>query len=1416
MAGLSVSVRPVFLKLACLLALIPLACTTVRAQTYQVGPGASAKPEAPGQRSQPAAQQALGWGSNIENARLARAAELALQKGDYLQALDYAQRAARGASNDPQLWFLLGYTARLAKRYPLSADAYSRGLRLSPSTLDGVSGLAQTYGAMGRTAEAERLLQQVLKSNPSRSSDALLLGDLYVRTGDYNTALQWLERAERLKPSARTELLLAVAYQHLKQLDQANRYLEMAKKRAPQDPDVERALAEYYRETGNYPAAIAALKTIRNPNPDVVAELAYSYQLSGKMDNAAKLYSQAANSLPRNQELQLSAAQANVAVGSIGHAEPFLKRAAKLDPNAYRLHAIRAQIAHLQDHDEDAIREYTNALAHLPANPPEGVLYRIQLRMDLVDLYRSLDDEASSHQQLAIAQKEIAALDEQGAGRLPFLRLRALIRMNSGEFDSALKDMTEALSLSPHDPASLQLDGDILMRVGRTDDAIAAYKEVLSSNPRNQFALTSIGYAERAKGNEKEAEGYFKRLAAAYPKLYIPYLALGDMYASRREFAKAESAYSKGYALEPKNAYIVAGGMHAAIETHNLVLAGTWLRRVDEKMEGVPQVMREQERYFYFKGNPRKSLEIARKVIKLMPGDRDVIVYYGYDLLDLGDYGQLKSLTSQYGRVLPKEPDIPLLAGYADKHDGRMEEALADFTESLKRDPTIVTAYVNRGYVLADLNRPHAAAADFQSALKREPKNGVAHLGLAFAYLSLQKSEPALREAALAQQELGDSRPIHVIRATAYGREGLLRKAAGEYRAALKFTPNDRELHLGLGRTLFAEQEYRRAIAELQIAARLDPNDAMVHAMLARSYANLQDRQQAMREIQLAEDHLGQRSSSGGVNGGLSDASEIYVSTGEALSTLGDQKGAMTRFSRALVTAHSDRVGVRLAIARLMAQQGNSSGAQRQIVLAQMEAEAGDTAAPSGAQYIQAADVLGQLHEYDLAQTYLLRAKTAGASDISFRVASANNYLAMGDTQRAAAELAAVSRVEDANLSYPYLLAQAQVYQQEHHNAQALSAFAQAARAAGDDPSAQESLLQSGGSEGYRINRKLSLLSDFSVQPIFEDSTVYILDSMLDSPVAVPKSEISELPPPRSSLQTEWTAAYHLHLPTLPEAGGFFQIRNARGTISVPATDSIVNRNTTDYTMNFGVNPTLRLGANALTFDSGIQGTIRRDSLSPVQMNQNLFRIFTYLTTSSFFNAVSANAYYVREVGPFTESNINLHSESAAVNFRIGPPWGRTALLTGWGGTDQQFRSAGTENYFTSSYIGFERGISDRLNLRMILEDLRSWRTVGPRSGIAQALRPAATIDFSPARNWDLQVSAAYSDTRSFHPYDMIQSGFAVSYVRPLSRTFNDETGEVHLKYPIRFSAGLQEETFPNFTQGANQQFRPYVSITLF
>jgi hypothetical protein len=64
--------------------------------------------------------------------------------------------------------------------------------------------------------------------------------------------------------------------------------------------------------------------------------------------------------------------------------------------------------------------------------------------------------------------------------------------------------------------------------------------------------------------------------------------------------------------------------------------------------------------------------------------------------------------------------------------------------------------------------------------------------------------------------------------------------------------------------------------------------------------------------------------------------------------------------------------------------------------------------------------------------------------------------------------------------------------------------------------------------------------------------------------------------------------------------------------------------------------------------------------------------------------------------------------------------------------------------------------------------------------------------------------------------YDQIQSSFSVTYARPFRRKFKDDSGDVILQYPIRFSAGVQQDSFFNFPTGQTQLFKPYFRISVF
>src|ERR1700758_5721589 len=132
-------------------------------QTFEVGPQGTTPPtnktdQKKSRRSQ-SSESGMGWGTSIEVAREARAAREALQKNDYRAATSYASRAARSAPQNADLWFLFGYAARMSGDYSSSVDAYKQGLQARPTSIEGLSGLAQTYAKMGRNQEAQETLK---------------------------------------------------------------------------------------------------------------------------------------------------------------------------------------------------------------------------------------------------------------------------------------------------------------------------------------------------------------------------------------------------------------------------------------------------------------------------------------------------------------------------------------------------------------------------------------------------------------------------------------------------------------------------------------------------------------------------------------------------------------------------------------------------------------------------------------------------------------------------------------------------------------------------------------------------------------------------------------------------------------------------------------------------------------------------------------------------------------------------------------------------------------------------------------------------------------------------------------------------------------------------------------------------------
>jgi hypothetical protein len=275
--------------------------------------------------------------------------------------------------------------------------------------------------------------------------------------------------------------------------------------------------------------------------------------------------------------------------------------------------------------------------------------------------------------------------------------------------------------------------------------------------------------------------------------------------------------------------------------------------------------------------------------------------------------------------------------------------------------------------------------------------------------------------------------------------------------------------------------------------------------------------------------------------------------------------------------------------------------------------------------------------------------------------------------------------------------------------------------------------------------------------------------------------------------------------------------RNDRGTFLFPSELLIQHRNTYDTIFNGGVNPVLHFGNNTITFNPGLQFTVRRDTDAAVDLNQNLFRQYLYVYSSPFFNWVTVSASGIRETGPFTEQNMHSRDAAGTVDFIVGRPWARTSLLTGYAVRDLLFRPLIREYFTTSTYVGVQHRFGSSWKAAVFAEYMRSWRVQDSLFAIAQAMRPAFQLDYQPlASHWAVHAAGVWSRGEGFHAYDNISNEVTVSYIKSLQHSVTDGLGTVPVTYPMRFSFGIQQQSFYDFQGNNRNTVLPVIHLNFF
>ena len=159
-------------------------------------------------------------------------ASLYRKQKDYPKAIEAMERVIGLDSRNDQAHFQLGALYDETKNKEKSIANMKKAIELNPKNAAALNYLGFTWAEMGvRLDEAESLIQEALKIEPNDGFYIDSLGWVYYQKGDYNQAVELLERAVEITVDDPTIIEhLADAYEKAGKADRAvSRYREALK-----------------------------------------------------------------------------------------------------------------------------------------------------------------------------------------------------------------------------------------------------------------------------------------------------------------------------------------------------------------------------------------------------------------------------------------------------------------------------------------------------------------------------------------------------------------------------------------------------------------------------------------------------------------------------------------------------------------------------------------------------------------------------------------------------------------------------------------------------------------------------------------------------------------------------------------------------------------------------------------------------------------------------------------------------------------------------------------------------------------------------------------------------------------------------------------------------------------------------------
>jgi tetratricopeptide (TPR) repeat protein len=732
-------------------------------------------------------------------------------------------------------WLLLGPAPVIAAGP--SSDAF-----LSASDIADLVAEGRKKLSVGDPAGAIKEFEEAYARDPENPQILYFLGNLYIQLDQRELGLKYLARAVELVPgNYRVRLVLAKAYEHYGELDNARREYQQVINSAPgtrearEAEERNRALAEQERVVEAAPAVSHA---------DVEALIAEGRRLiADKNPEAALILLRSALiHEPQNTELLELAGDLSLDMGKPVPGIKYLERAAELAPDDYRLQMKLGGVYEKYDVLGGAVKLYRDLAARAPATP-EGaeaarrapaLLKEVMARREAdMDRSRSVEDllvegrRLLGEQNAEGALKVFKAVLAEQSTNLEVLYYVGNLLQRLDKPVLGIKYLELSRTLNPNAYLTRWVLGQAYERYDAIESAIEEYQQVISLAPDADESRQASERLLALNGRMKILGDDALILAANFPTL----IAQGKRLAAQGDAEGALRMFRGVLTRDPNNEEVI-------------LLAARLYSQLGRPAEGLPYIAR---------------------AVEIQPDNHSMRLLLA---LTYEQNGLMGDAMQQYQQVVERAPGSSE-AAQADKRyrllnarkslaEGKSEPAIEGFVAVLSAHPDDVDAFGEAVNALSQADRVSDIQVMLGKVIARVPDRLLPYVISADAYAdvadfsgAIGRYEEALR---LVPPDSEQARGINLNLLSARGREALQKEAFAEARdrfeELLKLDPENRAAELDLATAFHGLKQMDRAETILTGMTARQPFDMDARLRLAVLYGELGRNDEAAREFE--------------------------------------------------------------------------------------------------------------------------------------------------------------------------------------------------------------------------------------------------------------------------------------------------------------------------------------------------------------------------------------------------------------------------------------------------------------------------------------------------------------------------------------------------------------------------------------